>query len=47
VHTEYVRCATRAVADCPLLGFLDYLLGLLLVLSLILVLDFIDLLRIF
>jgi hypothetical protein len=34
-----VRCATRAMANYPLLGFLYYFLGLLLVLSLGLVLD--------
>jgi hypothetical protein len=34
VHTRHVQCATRALADCPLLGFLHYFLGLLLVLSL-------------
>jgi hypothetical protein len=34
VHTEHVRCATRALADCPLLGFLQYFFGLLLVSSL-------------
>jgi hypothetical protein len=34
VHTRHVRCTTRALADCPLLGFLHYFLGLLLVLSL-------------
>jgi hypothetical protein len=38
VHTRHelftVRCATRELSECPLLGFLHYFLGLLLILSL-------------
>jgi hypothetical protein len=39
LSAQTVRCPTRALADCPRLGFIHYFLGLLLVLSLGLVLD--------
>jgi hypothetical protein len=39
VHTGHVWCATRALADCPLLEFLHYFLGFLFVLSFGLVVD--------
>jgi hypothetical protein len=40
LFVQTIRCATKALADCLILGFIYYFLGLILVLSLGLVLDF-------